>query len=87
MEADVQPSRGGSDIAIDNDETIPTYPQTIQGNNHEPRWGTYTLGASVLYPRAEADRQIRRPFAFINSRIYVHAAEGNDARLVGEAQQ
>jgi hypothetical protein len=34
-----------------------------------------------------ADRQIRRPFAFINSRIYVHAAEGNDARLVGEAQQ
>lgn len=34
--------------------------------------------------------QIRRPFAFINSKIYVHAGQtetGQDDRLVGEAQQ
>lgn len=43
--------------------------------------------SKLLISVAGADRQIRRPFAFINSRIYVHAAEGNDARLVGEAQQ
>jgi hypothetical protein len=30
---------------------------------------------------------IRRPFQFINSRIYVHAGDGEDGRLVGEAQQ
>jgi len=45
--------------------------------------GTY-LALGILL---NADKQIRRPFAFINSRIYVHAAEGSDARLVGEAQQ
>ncbi|WVQ66057.1 uncharacterized protein L199_004235 [Kwoniella botswanensis] len=30
---------------------------------------------------------IRRPFAFINSRIFVHAQEGSEGMLVGEAQQ
>jgi hypothetical protein len=30
---------------------------------------------------------IRRPFAFINSRIFVHANEGKEGKLVGEAQQ
>ncbi|WWC92792.1 uncharacterized protein L201_007751 [Kwoniella dendrophila CBS 6074] len=30
---------------------------------------------------------IRRPFAFINSRIFVHAQEGAEGHLVGEAQQ
>ena len=30
---------------------------------------------------------IRRPFQFINSRIYVHAGDGEEGRLVGEAQQ
>ncbi|KIR39388.1 hypothetical protein I307_01265 [Cryptococcus deuterogattii 99/473] len=30
---------------------------------------------------------IRRPFAFINSRIFVHSSEDPDSRLVGEAQQ
>ncbi|WWC65821.1 uncharacterized protein I303_108443 [Kwoniella dejecticola CBS 10117] len=30
---------------------------------------------------------IRRPFAFINSRIFVHAQEGSEGKLVGEAQQ
>ncbi|KAK8849684.1 hypothetical protein IAR55_005019 [Kwoniella newhampshirensis] len=30
---------------------------------------------------------IRRPFAFINSRIFVHSTEGVDGTLVGEAQQ
>ena len=45
--------------------------------------GTYLALGCLL----NADTQIRRPFAFINSRIYVHAAEGSDARLVGEAQQ
>lgn len=43
-----------------------------------------------LYPcnRAKvllADRQIRRPFQFINSRIFVHAGQGG--KLVGETQQ
>lgn len=36
-------------------------------------------GAPVLW--------IRRPFAFINSRIFVHASEEKDGKLVGEAQQ
>lgn len=31
--------------------------------------------------------QVRRPFQFINSRIFVEAREGKDAPLVGEAQQ
>lgn len=34
--------------------------------------------------------QIRRPFAFINSKIFVHAEQqetGSNSRLVGEAQQ
>ncbi|KIR78601.1 hypothetical protein I306_04529 [Cryptococcus gattii EJB2] len=30
---------------------------------------------------------IKRPFAFINSRIFVHSSEDPDSRLVGEAQQ
>ncbi|WRT69687.1 uncharacterized protein IL334_006677 [Kwoniella shivajii] len=30
---------------------------------------------------------VRRPFAFINSRIFVHAEEGSEGKLVGEAQQ
>ncbi|WVQ75032.1 hypothetical protein IAR50_004641 [Cryptococcus sp. DSM 104548] len=30
---------------------------------------------------------IRRPFAFINSRIFVHSSESADSALVGEAQQ
>ncbi|OCF35219.1 hypothetical protein I317_02265 [Kwoniella heveanensis CBS 569] len=30
---------------------------------------------------------IRRPFAFINSRIFVHATEGPEGTLVGETQQ
>ncbi|WVQ79166.1 hypothetical protein IAT38_001262 [Cryptococcus sp. DSM 104549] len=30
---------------------------------------------------------IRRPFAFINSRIFVHSSEDPDSKLVGEAQQ
>jgi len=87
MKAEGQPGRGRSDIAINNDEAILAYPQTIQGNNYEPRRRTYTMGTSILYLRNAAEKKIRRPFAFINSRIYVHAAEGNDARLVGEAQQ
>ena len=31
--------------------------------------------------------QIRRPFQFINSRIHVRSSEGEDGKLVGEAQQ
>jgi hypothetical protein len=42
--ADIQPSRRRSDLTINNDKTIPTYPQTIQSDNHEPRWRTYIMG-------------------------------------------
>lgn len=31
--------------------------------------------------------QIRRPFQFINSRIFVHAGDGPEGQLVGETQQ
>lgn len=34
-----------------------------------------------------APSQIRRPFQWINSRIFVHSSEGPEPPLVGEAQQ
>jgi hypothetical protein len=38
-------------------------------------------------PELELIRQIRRPFQFINSKMFVYAAEGAESRLVGETQQ
>lgn len=44
-----------------------------------------------IYVQSELDQltspQIRRPFQFINSRIHVRSSEGEDGKLVGEAQQ
>ncbi|EIW71495.1 hypothetical protein TREMEDRAFT_67793 [Tremella mesenterica DSM 1558] len=43
--------------------------------------------AVVMDPTGTPILWIRRPFAFINSRIFVHSTQDGDGRLVGEAQQ
>ncbi|KAL1405068.1 hypothetical protein Q8F55_008691 [Vanrija albida] len=45
------------------------------------------LKSTVLDVHGNPILWIRRPFTFINSRIYVHAAEEKDSRIVGETQQ
>ena len=47
----------------------------------------YPMQRAAMQPMTRADGKVRRPFAFINSRIFVRASEEEDGELVGEAQQ